>query len=121
MIVEAVRKAGGAAGPMSAQTATPAADPQAVDAFNKAMGVEGPTDIPFASKVSAAWRAAQVDQQDVLHRMTKLSELANLGGASVAQMSQLQYEVANFAFQQEIVTSIAKKASDGITTLIKNQ
>ena len=36
------------------------------------------------------------------------------------ELSTLQYEVANLSFQQEIVTNIAKKASDAVSTLVKN-
>ncbi len=121
MIVEAVRAAGGGAGSVGAAQAVPqAADPQAVAAFERAMGAEAATPIPMASQVAETWRAAQNDQQGMLHRMTALADIAQMEGASVAQLSQLQYEVANFAFQQELVTNIAKKATDAISTLVKN-
>ena len=41
-------------------------------------------------------------------------------GRSATEWSKLQYEVANLSFQQEIVTNIAKKASDAVSTLVKN-
>ena len=37
------------------------------------------------------------------------------------EMIELQYEVANLAFQQEVVTKVADKSSNAIQTLIKNQ
>lgn len=120
MIVEAVRAAGGAAGVGAAQALPQVADPQAVEAFARAMGTEAATPVPMASEIAETWRAAQTNQQGMLHRMTALSGLAQMEGASVAQLTQLQYEVANFAFQQEIVTNIAKKATDAVTTLVKN-
>ena len=50
-----------------------------------------------------------------------LSEAKRLGNApSVLQMTELQYEVANLSFQQEVVTNVAKKASSAIETLVKN-
>ena len=121
MIVEAVRAAGGGTGNAgAAQAVPPTADPQAVEAFARAMGAEPVTPIPMASEIAETWRAAQDGQQGMLHRMTALSGLAQMEGASVAQLTQLQYEVANFAFQQELVTNIAKKATDAVTTLVKN-
>lgn len=121
MIVEAVRAAGGGAGNVGAAQAVPqAADPQAVAAFERAMGAEAATPVPMASQVAETWRAAQDGQQGMLHRMTALADIAQMEGASAAQLTQLQYEVANFAFQQELVTNIAKKATDAISTLVKN-
>lgn len=121
MIVEAVRAAGGGTGNVgAAQPVAPTADPQAVEAFARAMGAERVSPVPMASQVAETWKAAQADQQGMLHRMTALADIAQMEGASVAQLTQLQYEVANFAFQQELVTNIAKKATDAISTLVKN-
>ena len=36
-------------------------------------------------------------------------------------MLELQYEVMNLSFQQDVVTKIADKASNAVQTLIKNQ
>jgi len=120
MIVEAVRAAGGVGGPAVSQTVRQVADPQAVEAFQKAIEPDGPAPVPMMSQIAETWRAAQTDQQTILHRMSALSDLSKLGGNSMAQLSALQYEVMNFAFQQDIVTNIAKKASDAVTTLVKN-
>lgn len=121
MIVEAIRASGGTDAALSARQTTAVADPQAVDAFQAAMETEEVTPVPFATQVAEVWRTAQVNQQEGIRRMKALSELSHLGNTSLADLTRLQYEVANFSFQQEIVTSIAKKASDGISTLIKNQ
>ena len=128
MIVEAVRAAGGPQSAVAATNATdPAssvADPDAVARFQAAMGVSGtggPDPIPFASEASAAWRSAQVNNQGILHRIRALSQLDKLHGPSAADMVELQYEVANLSFQQEVVTKVADKSSNAIQTLIKNQ
>jgi len=121
MIVEAVRSAGGPNGLGALQQTAPVADPEAVQAFQQALAPEEPSAVPFASQVSETWRAAQDSHQTILHRMTALSDLSRIGSASLANLTMLQYEVANLSFQQEVVTSIAKKACDGVTTLIKNQ
>ncbi len=137
MIVEAIRSAGGATSPMSAagaagavQSPASVADPAAVSRFEAAMAAGGPAPvsavqdadpIPFASQASAAWRSAQVNNQGLLHRIRALSELGRLHGPSAAEMVELQYEVANLAFQQEVVTKVADKSSNAIQTLIKNQ
>ena len=42
-------------------------------------------------------------------------------GPSAGEMVELQYEVMNLAFQQEVVTKVADKASTAIQTLVKNQ
>ena len=40
---------------------------------------------------------------------------------SAPELVELQYEVMNLAFQQEVVTKVADKSSNAIQTLIKNQ
>ena len=128
MIVEAVRAAGGAQ--MSAtdsgavNASAPVADPSAVSRFNAAMGVQGTTEvdpIPFASEVSAAWRSAQVNNQGILHRIRALSQLGRMHGPASGELVELQYEVMNLSFQQEVVTKVADKTSNAIQTLVKNQ
>jgi hypothetical protein len=100
------------------------ADPAAVERFQAAMGVDAvqaADPIPFASQVSAAWRAAQVNNQGILHRIRALSQLSAEHALSAPEMIELQYDVANLAFQQEVVTKVADKSSNAIQTLIKNQ
>ncbi len=126
MAIEAVRAA---AGPQTAaaQPAAAVADPSAVDRFQAAMAAQGPQaasaadPIPFASEAAAAWRSAQVNNQGILHRVKALSELGAGGNPAAAQLVELQYEVMNLSFQQEIVTKVADKSSNAIQTLIKNQ
>ena len=128
MIVEAVRAAGGAqmsaTDPGAVNASAPVADPSAVSRFNAAMGVQGTTEvdpIPFASEVSAAWRSAQVNNQGILHRIRALSQLGRMHGPASGELVELQYEVMNLAFQQEVVAKVADKSSNAIQTLIKNQ
>ena len=131
MIVEAVRAAGGAqsaaAAPQAATASTQVADPSAVSRFQSAMGIGGaqspaqPDPIPFASEVSAAWRSAQANNQGILHRIRALSQLERMHGPSARELVELQYEVMNLAFQQEVVTKVADKSSNAIQTLVKNQ
>lgn len=127
MMVEAVRAAGG---PQYATTAEQVAgaervaDPSAVSRFQAAMGVDGAKaadPVPFASQAAAAWRTAQENNQGILHRIKALSELGRMHGPSAHDMIELQYEVMNLSFQQEVVTKVADKASNAIQTLIKNQ
>lgn len=129
MIVEAVR----AARPvdMAEQSAAGApagvANPAAVERFQAAMGVyavDSPAavdPVPFASEASALWRSAQVNNQGILHRIRALSQLEQMHGPSAGDLVELQYEVMNLSFQQEIVTKVADKSSTAIQTLIKNQ
>ena len=128
MIVEAVRAAGGAqmsaTDPGVVNASVPVADPSAVSRFNAAMGVQGTTEvdpIPFASEVSAAWRSAQVNNQGILHRIRALSQLGRMHGPASGELVELQYEVMNLSFQQEVVTKVADKTSNAIQTLVKNQ
>ena len=128
MIVEAVRAAGGAqmsaTDPGAVNASAPVADPSAVSLFNAAMGVQGTTEvdpIPFASEVSAAWRSAQVNNQGILHRIRALSQLGRMHGPASGELVELQYEVMNLSFQQEVVTKVADKTSNAIQTLVKNQ
>ena len=125
MIVEAVRAAGGS---QAVATQAPAvaktADPAVVERFQAAMGAQGAAavdPVPFASEVSAAWRSAQVNNQGILHRIRALSQLGRMHGPSSGELVELQYEVMNLAFQQEVVTKVADKSSNAIQTLVKNQ
>ncbi len=125
MIVEAIQAAKPATdvamqAPNAPQTV---ADPSAVSRFQAAMGIDGTQEadpIPFASEATAAWRSAQVNNQGILHRIRTLSEMS-ASSLSGPEMIELQYEVANLAFQQEVVTKVADKSSNAIQTLIKNQ
>ena len=128
MIVEAVRAAGGpqaaAAADGQASQVGKTADPAAVERFQAAMGAQGVAEadpVPFASEVSAAWRSAQENNQGILHRIRALVQLGAEHSPSVPEMVELQYEVANLAFQQEVVTKVADKTSNAVQTLIKNQ
>ena len=125
MIVEAIQAAKPATDvAMQAPNAPQAvADPSAVSRFQAAMGIDGTQEadpIPFASEAAAAWRSAQVNNQGILHRIRALSQMS-AASLSAPEMIELQYEVANLAFQQEIVTKVADRSSNAIQTLIKNQ
>ena len=119
-IVEAVRAAGTAQNAQNGMQAAQVADPAAVERFQAAMTPQAPSDIPFAAHVAATFKTAESNYQGILHRIKALTELRGMHGPSAAEMSALQYEVANLSFQQEVVTNIAKKASDAVSTLVKN-
>jgi type III secretion system YscI/HrpB-like protein len=42
-------------------------------------------------------------------------------GPSSGNLVELQYEVMNLSFQQEVVTKVADKSANAIQTLVKNQ
>ena len=117
MIVEAVRGAQ-LNGVEPIEKMPEVADPSAVQRFQEAME---PDPIPFADGLSAAWHVAQDNRQGILHRIKALSEMRESHSLSIAEMSALQYEVANLSFQQEVVAKVADKASNAIQTLVKNQ
>lgn len=134
MTVEAVRavQAEAATGTEAMQGTAPerVASPDAVERFHAAMGVTAPTQvegpqqidgIPFANEIAATWRSAQVNRQGLLHRIRALTEMSQTEGYSLAQLTELQYEVATLSFQQEVVTKVAEKSSNAVQTLIKNQ
>jgi type III secretion system YscI/HrpB-like protein len=128
MIVEAVRAAGGPSAldrqGVGVGSAQPVADPSAVNRFQAAMGVQGTTEVdpvPFASEVAASWRSAQANNQGILHRIRALSQLERMHGPASGELVELQYEVMNLSFQQEVVAKVADKASNAIQTLVKNQ
>ncbi len=123
MIVEAIRATAttGVNEPLSAPSVASAAavaDPSAVTRFNAVMAADP---IPFASEVSATFRTSQADNQEILHRIKTLCEMSSHGSVASAELLELQYDVMNLAFQQEVVTKVADKASSAIQTLIKNQ
>ena len=112
--------------PPGASAPAPVASPSAVARFEAAMAADAPSavapadPIPFADAATAAWRTAQIDNQTILHRIRDLS-FDGVTHASSVELLQLQYDVANLAFQQEVVTKVADKTSTAIQTLIKNQ
>lgn len=120
MIVEAVRAAGSSPAIQGAQAVQPSMDPAAVSRFEAAMRPEAVASVPLASQIAETWRVAQDNHQGLLHRIRALTEMRGVRGPSAAELSELQYNVANLSFQQEVVTSVAKKASDAVSTLVKN-
>ena len=99
------------------------ADPAAIDAFKSAMAVDGPdriTPIPFADQVSALWRSAQLEEQVHLRRMERLAEFRGEGPMSPQELLAMQYELQTMTFNMEVTTTVAKKSSDAVSTLIKN-
>ena len=127
LAVEAIRASQSATtAQTAAQAAGPSAPPSAsaVSKFQAAMAADAPqgvSEIPFASQVSAAWRSAQANNQGMLHRIRALTDLRGRHAVSAPEMLELQYEVMNLSFQQDVVTKIADKASNAVQTLIKNQ
>lgn len=103
------------------QDPLPVADPAAVAKFQTAMAPDAPEAIPMASEISAVWRSAQENYQGMVHRIKALTETSGTRSLSAVELGELQYEVANLAFQQEVVAKVADKASTAIQTLIKNQ
>lgn len=126
MVVEAIRASRGTGfdALTQAQNVGNVADPSAVERFQAAMqsqAVGNVNPVPFASEVGAVWNFARVQNQEMLQRIHKLSNLASMEAASVPQLIELQYEVMNLSFQQDVVTKVADKTSQAIQTLIKNQ
>ena len=118
----AAQAASGGSGASPDRLAPPSAS--AVSRFQAAMAASAPqgvSEVPFASQVSAVWRSAQANNQGMLHRIRALSELQGKHSLSAAELVELQYEVMNLSFQQEVVTKIADKSSNAVQTLIKNQ
>ena len=126
LAVEAIRASQSAAAAQTAGQAAaagPSAPPSAsaVARFEAAMAPDAPAAVPFVSQVSAAWRSAQANNQGMIHRIRALAELQGNHSLSAAELVELQYEVMNLSFQQEVVTKIADKSSNAVQTLIKNQ
>jgi len=120
MIVEAVKAAGAVPQVQQPAVAVAAADPSAIAQFQQAMQPDAVATVPLASQIAETWNVAQDSHQGILHRIKALTELRGVRGPSAAEMAELQYEVANLAFQQEVVANVAKKASDAVSTLVKN-
>ncbi len=129
MIVEAVRAAGGPQRLAPQEIAAPeaVADPRSVARFQAAMGpgaVQGASladPIPFASEMATSWHMAKANNQGIVHRIKALTELRQQHSVSAPELIELQYEVMNLSFQQEVVTKVADKSSNAVQTLIKNQ
>ena len=125
LAVEAIRASQSAAAQAAGQAAAagPSAPPSAsaVARFEAAMAPDAPAAVPFVSQVSAAWRSAQANNQGMIHRIRALAELQGKHSLSAAELVELQYEVMNLSFQQEVVTKVADKTSTAVQTLIKNQ
>jgi type III secretion system YscI/HrpB-like protein len=123
MIIEAISSAGirGVDPMMGAQAVQASPDPAAVAEFQAAMLPEPVAEIPFADSAARSWAMAHDNNQGIIHRIRALSELSAERALSAPELYELQYEVANLSFQQEVVAKVADKASQAIQTLIKNQ
>ena len=100
---------------------SPVVDPETVARFSQAMAPTQVEAVPFADKVAASWQSAQANHQGIVHRIQVLSEMSGRHALSAAELTELQYEVHNLAFQQEVVAKVADKSSSAIQTLIRNQ
>ena len=114
--VEAIRGMG--MNTMPVTEVAQAADPDAVARFQDVMAADP---VPFADGIRSVWQTAQENHQGILHRIRALSAMRGEHSLSIAEMSELQYEVANLSFQQEVVAKVADKSSQAIQTLVKNQ
>lgn len=123
MIVEAIQSARGVGMDVD-QLAIPSQavpDADAVAKFQAAMGPAPVEEIPFADPVARSWQMAHDNNQGIIHRIRALSELSAERALSAPELYELQYEVANLSFQQDVVAKVADKASQAVQTLIKNQ
>lgn len=120
MVLAAVESAKPAAALFAANV--PAAeDPEAVARFARAIQGMSAEESPLLGRIASAWSDAYGNHQGIIHRMKALSELREMSAPSLAQLTELQYEVHNLAFQQEVVAKVADKISQGVQTLVKNQ
>lgn len=123
MIIEAISSARGIG--MDAQSLavqTPAVpDADAVAKFQAAMAPAPAAEVPFADPVARTWQTAHDNNQGIIHRIRALTELSAERALSAPELYELQYEVANLSFQQDVVAKVADKASQAVQTLIKNQ
>ena len=123
MIIEAVSSArmSGVDPAMASAQVQSAPDPDAVAQFQAAMAPAPVAEVPFADSAARSWQMAHDNNQGIIHRIRALSELSAERALSAPEMYELQYEVANLSFQQEVVAKVADKASQAVQTLIKNQ
>ena len=122
MIIEAVRSA--QISPRMVEptgVVSPVADPETVARFSQAMAPAQVEAVPFADQVAASWQSAQDNHQGIVHRIKALSEMSGRYALSAAELTELQYEVHNLAFQQEVVAKVADKSSSAIQNLVRNQ
>lgn len=123
MIIEAVQSSRAVEFDAAKYTAgiEASADPEAVARFQAAMAPTPVAEIPFADAASRSWKMAHDNNQGIIHRIRALSEMSAERALSAPELYELQYEVANLSFQQDVVAKVADKASQAIQTLIKNQ
>ena len=121
MLLAAVESAKPAAALSMANGVAAAEDPEAVMRFARALNGACGEEPPFLGRLAHAWSDAYGNHQGIIHRMKALSELGQMSSPSLAQLTELQYEVHNLAFQQEVVAKVADKISQRIQTLVKNQ
>ncbi|MBP1582718.1 MAG: type III secretion system inner rod subunit SctI [Victivallales bacterium] len=101
--------------------------PGAVERFQAAMATNEPqatqkvASVPFAAEMSDSWKQVQEERQGILQRLRDFSLLNGYDGANAAAMLEMQYEIVNLSFQQEVVAKVADKSSNAVQTLIKNQ
>jgi hypothetical protein len=121
MLLAAVESAKPVAALSMANGVAAAEDPEAIMRFARALNGACGEEPPFLGRLAHAWSDAYGNHQGIIHRMKALSELGQMSSPSLAQLTELQYEVHNLAFQQEVVAKVADKISQGIQTLVKNQ
>ena len=116
-----------------AQKTAPTADPQAIQAFtevmesqsirpeNQVMPEPPISQIPFADRVGEAFKLAEAGQFATYEKLHDFAKASDLKTMSLAELMEMQYQVANLAFQQELVAKVVDRSSQAIQTLFKNQ
>ena len=96
-------------------------NPKTVTHFQALLGEpQIPLASAVASAVASAWQEAETLNRRLRVRLTDRLQSGVHRLWSFQDLAALQYDVASITFQQEVVTQLAKKATDGVTTLIKN-
>jgi len=110
-----------------------APDALAVEKFNQIMAsseirpenqivqAEFPSRIPFADRLGEAFQIAQIRQYDLYAELESMAKSSATGMLPMTELMKLQYQVANLAFQQDLVTKVIDRGSQAIQTLFKNQ
>lgn len=102
---------------ISAIGALPAALPAVT---SPALGGLSAARTPLAAEVVEAWQQAMAAHREVRSHVVERLQRGVGRSLSAVELTALQYDVTALSLQQEVLSQVARKATDAVSTLIKN-
>lgn len=93
---------------------------ESVEHFDAVMAEMKMSSMPTVSMLSEVWRQTADTHLALRERLIARIGYGSKRELSLVELSAVQYDLINLTLRQEIITQVAKKATDAVSTLVKN-